>query len=129
MSLGTVHLNPGISRVARWAPSFSPEGQNHTNIQVWVRITGLLIEYWQTIILYNIARGCGLPLKIDRKILDVENGLDARILVDVDMAAMLPEKILVKRKNFNFFIGVIYENFPRYCPNCSVIGHDVEGCW
>lgn len=60
-------------------------------------------------------------LNIDKNMLYVENRLYARVLVNVDMVAMLLDKILVKRKNFIFFVKVIYKKLPLYFPRCSVI--------
>lgn len=69
-----------------------------------------------------------MTLKIDKKTLDVKLGPYTRILVDVDMAAKLPKiLILVKRKNFNFFVGIVYENLPLFIPSCGTIGHGAEG--
>lgn len=83
--------------------------QNQTNTQVWIRIHGLPLEYWHPSNLYNITRGTGLPLKVNKKTLELENDMFAIVLVDVDISKHLPEKILVKRKNLNFFVGIIYE--------------------
>lgn len=53
--------------------------------------------------------------EIDFKTLELENGLFAHVLVDVDLASMRPDKILVERKSFNFFVNLMYERMPQYC--------------
>lgn len=35
-----------------------------------------------------------------------------------------PNKVLVKRKNFSFFVG---RKLPQYCHCCGVIGRDIDG--
>lgn len=48
------------------------------------------------------------------------------ILVDVELARTLIERILVKRKELNFFIYVYYEKLLYFCTGCSSIGHVAE---
>lgn len=126
MSIGTVPLKLGIFRVSRWVPDFNPESQLQTNAQVWVRIVGLPIEYWRPANLCSIARVAGLPLKIDRQTLNLENCIFARLLVDVDLRNKLPEEVLVKRQHSNFFVTLVYEKVPNFCEKCCNIGHTLE---
>lgn len=56
---------------------------------------------------HSIAQATGLPMKIDKMTLEKTNCLFARILVDIDLANPLPEKVLAKRRSLNFFC--------RYC--------------
>lgn len=51
----------------------------------------------ETKLLVYIAKGVGTPLRIDKKTLNKELGLCARILVDVDFMKELPEKIQDQR--------------------------------
>lgn len=73
--------------------------------------------------MFNIARGADVPLRIH---LAVENGIYARILVDVDYTSTIPNRILVKRKNINFFVEIEYKNLPMFCTNYVMIGHNFE---
>lgn len=128
LSLGVVNLKPGIFRVSRWVPYFNPVVQRQTNTQIWVRIYDLPIEYWRPSMLFSIPRGTGLPLKIDEKTSAIEHGLFARVLVEIDLAGSLPERILVKRRRLNFFVNITYEKLPYFCTYCSSIGHSIEAC-
>lgn len=83
MSVGSINLKPSIFHVSQWQ-DFNPGSQRQTNAQVWVQIYDLLIECWRPSNFYRIARDTGLPLEIDQKILDLDNDLFARILVDID---------------------------------------------
>lgn len=64
-----------------------------------------------------------MPLKIDDKMLSLEYGIFARILVDLNLSKFLPERLLVKRKGFSFLVHFTYENLPQICANCGNIGH------
>lgn len=86
------------------------------------------IEYWRATNLFAIARGTGTPPKIDEKTLTIENGIFARILVDVDLVGSLPERILVKRRLMNFLVDITYEKLSLFCSKCWAIGHDYEQC-
>lgn len=125
---GSVVLRPGIFRISQWSPNFNPNLQKQTNAQVWVRIYELSMEYWKPDFLYDIAKGIGTPLRIDKKTLDKELGLYARILVDVDFAKEIPEQILIQRKDFEFFVYIEYERCPSFCKQCGVVGHELSQC-
>lgn len=86
------------------------------------------MEYWRPTNLVNIERGAALPLRIDPQTLALSNGLLARVLVDIHLASSLPEKILVKRSELNFFVSVMYENLPHLCTGCGSIGHTIAEC-
>lgn len=73
MSFGTINLKPGIFRVSQWMCGFNPELQKQTNVQACVRIINLPIEYWRPVNLFAIARVAGLPLRIDKRMIDFEN--------------------------------------------------------
>lgn len=62
---------------------------------MWICILDLLLEYWWPSILFAIARGVGMPLLIDRRTLNKEYGLYARVLVDIDFTNVLPDEILM----------------------------------
>lgn len=87
-----------------------------------------MVENWCPSNLFNIARGTGLPLKIGPKTRNLENGMFARVLGDVDMVFYLLETILVNRKVLNFFVSISYERLPSLCVGCGIIGHDINNC-
>lgn len=70
----------------------------------------------------------GFQLKIDPKTLSLDHGFYARVLIDVDMAAFLPDKILVTGKNKDFFVKTGYKNLPKYCANLVILGQNLEEC-
>lgn len=40
----------------------------------------------------------------------------------------LPERIVVKRTGLNFFVRIEYEDMPKFCTSCLVIGHNQYSC-
>lgn len=76
--------------------------------------------------MYSIGRGLDTPLKIDKKTIEKEIGLFARILIDVDLAHQIPERLLIQRKELEFFVFVEVENCPSFCSSCGAVGHANE---
>ena len=127
--LGSVHLKPGILRLQPWVPDFNPSLQKSTNAQVWVRLFDLSWEYWHPKIISDLARGIGVPLRLDKATSDGDFGHYARVLVDVDVSSVLPTSVLLERDEFHSsFIAVEYENLPVFCSTCSSIGHLPSSC-
>ncbi|KAK3221942.1 hypothetical protein Dsin_008967 [Dipteronia sinensis] len=68
------------------------------------------------------ARGIGVPLRLDKATIDGDFGHYARVLMDVDMSALLLSLVLLERDEFHsFFISVEYENLLSFCSICSSI--------
>lgn len=80
----------------------------------------------------NVARGVGILFTIDPRMLNLEMGINARVLVDIDFNCHTTNKILVKRNNpisiaaDVFFIVVIYEKLPLFYGHCNVLGQPCE---
>lgn len=134
MAHGGVLLRPGTFRISRWYLGFNPTKFKQTTTQVWIRIFNLPLEYRKEQNLLNVARGAGIPLKIDLKTLNPELGIYARVLVEVDFNNYILERILVKRRNprtlaeEDFFVEVVYEKFLFFCTHFTVIGHEATSC-
>lgn len=80
-------------------------------MQVWLRIYDLTLEYRKPQMLFNIASGAGFPLKIDLRTVALEQGIYARVLVEVDIAKPLLERILIKKGLVDFLVRAEYEKF------------------
>ncbi|KAK3229623.1 hypothetical protein Dsin_001504 [Dipteronia sinensis] len=70
----SLHLKLGILRLQPWVPDFNPAKQKSTNIQAWVRFYDLSWEYWHSKIISNLHRGIGVPLRLDRAIVEGDFG-------------------------------------------------------
>jgi hypothetical protein len=127
-SSGAWNLNPGLLRLSRWTPDFNPFNQKQTHSQVWLRFHYLPLEYWQPRILFEIAGAIGTPISIDENTRNHSFGHYARVLVDVNMAGILPDSLWVEREKFAFDIEIEYENAPYFCFTCNSIGHSTDHC-
>lgn len=65
LSMGSLNLKSGFFRVSRWIRDFNPLNQKQTNVQVWLRIYDLPMEYRGAANLWDIARSATMSLKID----------------------------------------------------------------
>ncbi|KAK2642189.1 hypothetical protein Ddye_023952 [Dipteronia dyeriana] len=105
------------------------KNKKSTNAHVWVRFYDLSWEYWHQKIIFDLARGIGVPLRMDKAIIDGEFGHYVRVLVDVDMSTLLPSLVLLERDEIHSsFISVEYENLPSFCSIFSSIGHLPGSC-
>ncbi|XP_062020937.1 uncharacterized protein LOC133737388 [Rosa rugosa] len=110
-SLGSISLNPGIMRLIKWTPDFSPSSYKNTFVQIWVRFWDLGFAYWDQQTLFEIARGIGTPIKLDPRTANRSIGLYARVLVDVDLSMPLRDKIKVARaQGLSTVASVEYES-------------------
>lgn len=125
---GPVNTNPGVFRVTRWTPDFNTGNMKNNVTQVWLKIFYLALEYRKPQTLFNNASGAGFPLKIDPRTLALEQGLYARVLIEVDIANPLPDKILVKNGKSDFVVRTEFERLPVYCTFCNSVGHGIENC-
>ncbi|KAK3189451.1 hypothetical protein Dsin_029012 [Dipteronia sinensis] len=80
-------------------------------------------------IIFDLARGIRVSLRLDKATIDSDFGHYARVLVDVDMSALLPSSVLLERDEFHSsFILIEYENLPSFCSICSFVGHLPDSC-
>lgn len=68
------------------------------------------------------------PMLIDDRTLDISIGQFARVLVEIDLSHDREEVIMVERLGHCAFAVVRFENLPRFCKSCGVIGHLTEAC-
>lgn len=113
---------------------FDPSNYKVTTSQVWIRMHELLLEYRKEQNVLNIARGVGLPLRINPLMISLYRGLYARVLVDIDFMKPLSERILAKMidnesgLDISFFVPITYERQPKFYCHCSVFTYETIGC-
>ncbi|KAK3211557.1 hypothetical protein Dsin_016263 [Dipteronia sinensis] len=82
------------------------------------------MEYWHPKIIFDLARGIGVPLQLDRATMEGDFGHFAHVLVDIDVSTVPPSSLLLERDDsHSSFISMEYENLPAFCSTCSSIGH------
>ncbi|GFS38931.1 hypothetical protein Acr_00g0060290 [Actinidia rufa] len=51
------------------------------------------------------------------------------VYVEIDMAKNLPQAVMLKLTSGEIIEQpIFYENLPRFCKHCRIMGHSVEGC-
>ncbi|XP_026378656.1 uncharacterized protein LOC113273103 [Papaver somniferum] len=70
----------------------------------------------------------GTPVKVDEVTLNCENGLYARVLMEIDFANKIPHKLWIKTKYGGFMQSVLLTILPKFCPHCKIIGHTQPEC-
>ncbi|XP_058776628.1 uncharacterized protein LOC131650950 [Vicia villosa] len=66
-----------------WRPNFQPENDSIKEVDVWVRITGFPIEYYDPRILYVFGNRIGRTIKVDKTTIKQERGKYVHIFVFV----------------------------------------------
>ena len=75
-----------------------------------------------------MASAIGKLIRVDTSALDRSFGSYVRILVEVDLATDLEEKVLLDTPIGDVWIEVFYDDIPPFCANCSCIGHNTSDC-
>ncbi|GFY83129.1 hypothetical protein Acr_02g0013690 [Actinidia rufa] len=96
---------------------------------VWVRLPNLPLSLWGNESLSRICSKVGNPISVDKFTATVERFSYARALVEIDMAKEVVEYVEVELPNGKKHCQYIYyENLPKYCTNCAIMGHSVGSC-
>ncbi|MCI03214.1 hypothetical protein A2U01_0024249, partial [Trifolium medium] len=110
--------------VKEWSPNFHPASDTIKEVAVWVRISGLPIEYYDARILNFIGNRVGKTVKVDKNTLTHERGKHARLCVQVDLTKPLLAMFTIKGRKYK----VEYEGLHLLCLTCGKFGHYKEGC-
>ncbi|XP_026378842.1 uncharacterized protein LOC113273316 [Papaver somniferum] len=111
-----------------WEKDFRPEFQKNSCAYVWVTFPGLSIDYWKESILMAIGKSFGRPIRIDETTMKKQAGFYASILVEIDLAKTIPNKVWVESKYGKFEQELCFVKLPKYCNHCKVVGHYVAEC-
>ena len=109
----------------RWTPEFDPAVDFPKVIPIWVRLTNLPIHYWTASSLQAIGNKLGTCI---HKSHPKDNYSCARICVEVDLEASLPEAIKLVIWEWCHFQKLDYEQMPFKCRHCHDYGHFQKSC-
>jgi hypothetical protein len=110
--------------VKEWSPNFHPASDTIEEVAVWMRISGLPIEYYDSKILHFIGNRVGKTVKVDKNTLTQERGKYARLCVQVNLTKPLLAMFTIKDRKYN----IEYEGLHLLCTICGRFGHYKEGC-
>ncbi|MCH86877.1 hypothetical protein A2U01_0007737, partial [Trifolium medium] len=114
--------------VRAWSSNFDPSTATVTKTAVWVRFSGLPIEYYDSGILHFIGNRIGTTVKVDKNTLLQERGKYARLCVEVDLSKPLLAMFELKGRHYK----VEYEGLHLLCLKCGRYDHlseIVDGPW
>lgn len=98
-------------------------------VPIWVKLPGLEFKYWSQKGLSKIGSLIGKPLMVDNHT-EKKIGLTiARLLIEVDMNAKLPDKVYFRNEKGNLVEQKLqYDWKPTLCEHCQKYGHSEEEC-
>lgn len=86
---------------------------------VWVRVTGLPVEYYDTRVLTVIGNHIGHAIKVDKTTIKQEQGKYARICVVVNLSKPLLAMFNIRGSNYKVENGGLH----LLCLACGKYGH------
>ncbi|XP_026433633.1 uncharacterized protein LOC113331062 [Papaver somniferum] len=125
---GQWEVSDQVLQVRKWVSNFRPSDIRTSKAQVWVRFPGLGLELWKEKILFTICKEIGTSIKIDNATAQCEVGYYVNVLIEVDFAQQIPNKIWINTKYGGFFQNVSIPVYPKFCHNCKIIGHLTSEC-
>ena len=121
---GPWFLGEHFLSVRPWEPDFKPESAKVSSIAVWVRLSGLLIEYYNAKALQHIGKAIGNVLRIDTFTATESRGKFARLCIQVDVDKSLITTVMIGKLQQT----VTYEGIHNLCFECGRMGHKREAC-
>lgn len=96
---------------------------------VWVRFPNLPLECCSSICLSKIASVLGKPLQWDASTNSMSRLSFAKVLIEVDLLADLPNSItFILPNGIPLSQFVVYGTLPKLCPQCRLTGHTISAC-
>ena len=118
----TINNRPIILK--QWCPEFDFGSEFLTEIPLWVNFPKLPLSCWGVGSLSRIASAIGVPLFADECTTKQTRISYARMLVEVNVTKVIPQKIAVVDPNGKTFMQeVMLEWRPQYCDRCQKSGH------
>ncbi|KAL8518453.1 hypothetical protein ACS0TY_009723 [Phlomoides rotata] len=93
----TWQIKPGLLRLQRWVQDFNPYKVSSSVAQVWICISELPLEYWNTNIITALASAVGTIIKLDERTASRSMGHFARVLVELDLKQDREKYVMFER--------------------------------
>nr|XP_009601039.1 uncharacterized protein LOC104096382 [Nicotiana tomentosiformis] len=126
---GIYHFDNKPFIVKSWNPEMEFTRDELNTVPIWIRFPGLDFKYSSPKALSKIESLVGWPMIVNHNT-EKKNGLNfARLLVDVEMGASLPECVrFVNERGMLIEQKVSYDWKPTLCTHCHKYGHAIEIC-
>ena len=112
-----------------WSPDIDVMKDEVKTIPMWIKLPGLDLKYWGVKALTKICSGVGKFIKPDNSTLNKDKLQFARILIETDLDAPLPDTItFINEKGCTINQVVQYDWKPVLCTLCKRFGHEGKNC-
>ncbi|XP_057820685.2 uncharacterized protein LOC131033459 [Cryptomeria japonica] len=112
----------------KWSPNMDLSEAFYETIPVWVKLSGLPLEYWHEDIFKGIVGVFGELLSIDPMTTAWKRMVYARIYVGVSRSKDLPSSVELVSKLGTLVQTIEFESLPFVCFLCKKAGHWVTKC-
>ncbi|KAK4376341.1 hypothetical protein RND71_002637 [Anisodus tanguticus] len=123
---------PYLMRTFKWDVTFNPSEESRFAYG-WISFPGLSPHYYGESTLFSMAAAVGTPIAIDPTTLNKTRPSCARVKVEFDLLKNHPQHVVIQLGEGDGITSdlqkIRYDFKPKYCLNCRLQGHDVDGCW
>ncbi|XP_010527291.1 PREDICTED: uncharacterized protein LOC104804647 [Tarenaya hassleriana] len=96
---------------------------------IWVNLTNIPAELYSLKGISYIASGISEPLHTDKMRLDPLSVGEAKVKVEVQLGAILPQAIEIEDEQGSVItVNAAYPWIPPKCINCGEFGHKLQSC-
>ncbi|XP_078445735.1 uncharacterized protein LOC144714813 [Wolffia australiana] len=114
----------------RWTTEQTGSSHNHFphSIPVWIGFPGLRPHLFTPTALESLASAVGTFVRTNKDIHLFRRPGYARLCVEVDLLAPIHRIIFIRNGDELIRQLVVYENLPRFCTHCTLLGHTLHTC-
>ncbi|XP_006469095.2 uncharacterized protein LOC102629728 [Citrus sinensis] len=110
--------------VQPWTPSFDVNKTEMDRVNVWIRLHGLAVHFYNQQILQKLGQLVGTVIKIDSNTASSARGRFARLAVSLSLAKPLVSQFVLDGR----IQKVEYEGLPVICFTCGRYGYSSSNC-
>jgi hypothetical protein len=121
-------INEGSLMLKRWRLGFNPSTEFFSHRHVWVLLPGLPLQLWNHQALEQIGTSLGRFLRVDANSLAETDRRMAKVYVELDIQAGLPEVLEIDWRNHLITQRLDYLGIPFRCSFCRRTGHLRKDC-
>jgi hypothetical protein len=112
----------------RWTPTFDAKKERVDEEPIWVRLSGLPMQYWNFVRFATIENKMGSFIEADMSFEESGHMSVARILVRLDLRSSLLQEFGIESMSGSFVQTLDYEGIPIKSHRCHAYGHGVVDC-
>ncbi|XP_059067697.1 uncharacterized protein LOC131858468 [Cryptomeria japonica] len=109
--------------LSKWKSGFDPSADLLKLVSIWIKLSGLPLEFWDDTIFKWIGNSLGQFVVVDNVTMQKSKLVYARLCVNVVVNNPLPNFIALKSKWGKWTHAIVYESVSLYCQICGKHGH------